>query len=52
MDTITYKKEKAERRTGFFQTVLEDKRQMREYISKRGSLAGFKSKNFEFAKPI
>jgi len=36
----------------FFKTVLEDKRSMREYIRKFGTLEGFKSNNFEFAKPI
>ncbi|MDR2963783.1 MAG: hypothetical protein LBU90_09170 [Bacteroidales bacterium] len=36
----------------FFKTVLDDKRQIREYLSKFGSLQGFKSKNFEFAKPL
>ena len=36
----------------FFKTVLNDKRKMHEYIRKYGSLDGFKSTNFEFAKPL
>jgi len=36
----------------FFKTVLDDKRAMREYIKKNGSLNGFKSNHFEFAKPL
>jgi hypothetical protein len=39
-------------KSSFFKTVLDDKRSMREYIRKFGTLEGFKSKNFEFAKPI
>jgi len=39
-------------KSNFFKIVLDDKRQMREYMSNFGSLEGFKSKNFEFAKPL
>ena len=39
-------------KSSFFKTVLDDKRSMREYIRKFGTLEGFKSKNFEFTKPI
>jgi hypothetical protein len=41
-----------EKKANFFQIVLEDKRNMKNYIRQFGSLAGFKSKNFEFAKPL
>jgi len=36
----------------FFKMVLEDKRSMSEYVKIHGTLNGFKSDNFEFAKPI
>jgi len=36
----------------FFKMVLEDKRAMSEHVKKYGTLNGFKSDNFEFAKPI
>ena len=36
----------------FFKMVLEDKRSMGEYAKKYGTLKGYKSDNFEFAKPI
>jgi len=36
----------------FFKTVLDDKRRMHAYIRKYGSLDGFKSVNFDFAKPL
>ena len=36
----------------FFKMVLEDKREMSAYVKKYGTLKGFKSDNFEFAKPI
>ena len=36
----------------FFEMVLEDKRSMSEYAKKHGTLDGYKSDNFEFAKPI
>jgi len=36
----------------FFKMVLEDKRSMSEYVKKHGTLNGYKSDNFEFAKPI
>ena len=39
-------------KSSFFKTVLDDKRFMREHIRKYGTLEGFKSKNFKFAKPI
>lgn len=39
-------------KTNFFKTVLEDKHAMHEYIKKNGSLNGFKSDHFEFAKPL
>jgi len=39
-------------KAGFFKTVLDDKRKMQEHIRKYGSLDGFKSTNFEFAKPL
>lgn len=39
-------------KTNFFKTVLADKRSMHEYIKKNGSLNGFKSEHFEFAKPL
>ena len=49
-------KEKSEKniiyKTNFFKTVLEDKLAMQEYIKKNGSLIGFKSDHFEFAKPL
>ena len=39
-------------KAGFFKTVIDDKRKMHEYIRQYGSLDGFKSTNFEFAKPL
>jgi hypothetical protein len=39
-------------KTNFFKTVLADKRAMHEYIKKHGSLNGFTSDHFEFAKPL
>lgn|GEM_PF-2670107 len=39
-------------KVGFFKTVLDDKRKMHEYVRIYGSLDGFKSANFEFAKPL
>ena len=36
----------------FFKMVLEDKRSMKDYIKKHGTLDGYKSDNFEFAHPI
>lgn len=39
-------------KTNFFKTVLEDKKAMRLHIEKTGSLKGFKSNNFNFAKPL
>ena len=39
-------------KTEFFKTVLEDKKKMHEHIQKYGSLCGFRSKNFKFAKPL
>jgi hypothetical protein len=39
-------------KSSFFKTVLDDKRSMREHVRKFGTLKGFKSKNFEFTKPI
>ena len=36
----------------FFKMVLEDKRSMSEYMKHYGTLNGYKSDNFEFAKPI
>ena len=36
----------------FFKMVLEDKRSMSEYVKRNGSLNGYKSDNFEFAKPL
>jgi len=36
----------------FFKMVLEDKRSMSEYAKKNGTISGYKSDNFEFAKPI
>jgi hypothetical protein len=45
---VIQKKSKAD----FFKTVLSDKRAMRDYIREYGSLEGFKSTHFEFAKPI
>ena len=36
----------------FFKMVLEDKRSMSEYVKQYGTLNGYKSDNFEFAKPI
>jgi len=39
-------------KVGFFKMVLDDKRKMRDYIRKFGTLDGFKSNNFEFAQPL
>jgi hypothetical protein len=39
-------------KAGFFKTVLDDKRKMHDYVRKCGSLDGYKSDNFEFAKPL
>jgi len=39
-------------KSSFFKMVLDDKRSMREHIRKFGTLEGFESKNFKFAKPI
>ncbi len=42
----------AQPKSQFFKMVLEDKRSMSEYVKKHGTLDGYKSDNFEFAKPI
>lgn len=52
MKTNNRKSENTISKDSFFKTVLEDKRIIREYIRKNGSLKGFKSKHFEFAKPL
>lgn len=52
MKSNNAKSENAISKDNFFKTVLDDKRAMREFIRKNGSLKGFKSKHFEFAKPI
>ncbi|MDD4969493.1 MAG: hypothetical protein PHT07_08700 [Paludibacter sp.] len=39
-------------KTNFLKTVLADKRAMQKYIKKNGSLNGFTSDHFEFAKPL
>ncbi len=33
-------------------TIIEDKKSMREYIKTHGTLKGFKSEHFRFAKPL
>jgi len=38
--------------SNFFNMVIDDKKAMRDYIVKHGTIEGFKSANFEFAKPI
>ena len=43
---------KKEQHADFFKKVLEDKRSMREYIQEKGTLNGYKSKYFTFAKPV
>jgi len=43
---------KKEQRADFFKKVLEDKKSMREYIQEKGTLNGYKSTYFTFAKPV
>ncbi len=34
------------------ETMIEDKKSMRDYIKTHGTLKGFKSEHFRFAKPL
>ena len=52
MNTLDTSKKTIRPKSGFFKMVLEDKRSMSEYAKKYGTLSGYKSDNFEFAKPI
>lgn len=36
----------------FFQKMVDDKRAIRAYISKHGTLNGFKSESIKFVKPL
>ena len=49
MKTIS---ESIPREKEIIETMIRDKKEMREYIKKHGNLKGFKSDNFKFAKPI
>jgi|GEM_PF-3536394 hypothetical protein len=54
MDKIekNQKKNSPENVKGVFKKMIDDKRAMRSYIQKNGTLKGFKSDSINFAKPL
>ena len=45
-------KQSEEKKCRFFQKVIDDKRAIHAYISKHGTLNGFKRDSIEFVKPL
>ena len=45
-------KQSEEKKCSFFQKVIDDKRAIHAYISKHGTLNGFKRDSIEFVKPL
>jgi hypothetical protein len=46
------KKSDENKRAGFIQRMIEDKRKIHEYIKQNGSLKGFRNDRIKFARPF